>query len=191
MASNGNLTPAQELFAQHVAAGKSQAEAYRNAYPKSGTWKDEAVWVAASKLMANAKVSVRVKELQEKHAAKFDITAERVLLEIARIAFFDPRKLYYPDGSPIPINLLDDDTAAALAGLDIHEEYEGTGKDRKFIGYTKKYKVSEKNAALEKLAKYRGLYELDNKQKTNPLAELLSQLSGNVLGVAKAGEGEK
>jgi phage terminase small subunit len=191
MASNGNLTPAQELFAQHVAAGKSQAEAYRTAYPKSVKWKDSAVWCNASKLMADTKVSQRVEELKAKHATKFEITAERILLEIARIAYFDPRKLYHPDGSPIPINELDDDTAAALAGLDIHEEYEGTGKDRKFIGYTKKYKVSEKNAALDKLAKYRGLYELDNKQKTNPLAELLSQLGGNVLGVAKTGEGDK
>ena len=179
------LTHQQELFAQHVASGKSQAEAYRIAYPKSKNWKPDSVHCKASDLLAsNVRVAERVKELKDKHSAKFEITTERILLEIARIAYFDPRKLYRPDGSPIPINELDDDTAAALAGLDIQEIFEGSGSDRVFVGYTKKYKVAEKNAALEKLAKYKGLYEADNKQKTDPMRELLFPLGGKVMGPA-------
>lgn len=56
------LTPREEKFAQGVADGLSQAEAYRQAFPNSAKWKDEAVWVNASKLMA--KVSLRVEELR-------------------------------------------------------------------------------------------------------------------------------
>lgn len=54
------LTAQQEAFALEVASGKSQAEAYRTAYPKSRAWKDSTVWEQASRLMALSKVSARV-----------------------------------------------------------------------------------------------------------------------------------
>ena len=37
------LSPQRELFAQLVASGKSQAEAHREAYPRSRNWKPDAV----------------------------------------------------------------------------------------------------------------------------------------------------
>lgn len=182
--SDKKLTPAMELFAQHVASGESQAESYRLAKPQSRKWKDATVWKRASEWMALGKVQGRVKEIQASYADRLAISHERVLKEIARLALFDPRRLFNDDGSPKPINELDDDTAAALAGLDVHEEYEGHGDDRVFVGYTKKYKIADKNAALEKLAKHLGLYREDNRQKTDPLRELLQSLGGNVMGVS-------
>jgi len=46
-----DLTPKQEKFAQSVASGKSQADAYRMAY-NAENMKDETVWARASELMA-------------------------------------------------------------------------------------------------------------------------------------------
>ena len=57
------------------------------------------------------------------------------------------------------ITTLDDDTAGALAGLDVLEEYEGSGRDREFVGYTKKYKIADKLRALEALGKHLGLFD--------------------------------
>jgi len=62
------LTPQQELFAQNVAAGKSQAEAYRTAYPRSAKWKS--VHQTASRMMANANISARVDEIRAEIAEK-------------------------------------------------------------------------------------------------------------------------
>lgn len=177
------LTPQQEKFAQAVAGGKSQADAYRDAYPKSKKWKDSSVYAQSSALMADSKVSIRVGELRKAASDIAVVSSARVLQEIARIALFDPRRLFFDDGTPKPITSLDDDTAAALAGLDVTEEFEGSGEDRKFVGYTKKYKIADKNTALEKLAKHLGLYEKDNTQKTNPLAELIRAVSGTSLPV--------
>lgn len=177
MAAKGELTPQQEKFAMGVASGKTQADAYREAYPRSKDWKDSAVHTNASQLMADTKVSQRVAELRERITNTGVASAARVLLEASRIALFDPRKLFRDDGTPKPIRELDDDTAAALAGLDVHEEFEGSGDDRVFVGYTKKYKVADKNAALEKLFKHHGLYEKDNEQKTDPLAELVKAIN--------------
>jgi len=179
------LTGQQEKFALGVASGKTQSDAYREAFPLSKKWKDESVHVNASKLMASTKVQLRVEELKERITNAGIASATRVLLEASRLATFDPRKLFREDGSPKPINELDDDTAAALAGLDVLEEFEGSGDGRVFVGYTKKYKVADKNSALEKLFKHHGLYERDNAQKTDPLVELLRSMNSSPLPVVK------
>lgn len=153
-----SLTSQQEAFAQAVASGKSQSDAYRSAYPKSLKWKPDTVWQSASRLMACDKVSARVEVLRKMITDTGIASASRVLQEASRLALFDPRKLFKEDGSPKPINELDDETAAALAGLEVVEEFEGTGEDRVFVGFTKKYKVADKNSALEKLFKHYGLY---------------------------------
>jgi phage terminase small subunit len=114
-----------------------------------------------------SKTALFMSMLEERRAAVYDdleITTERILKERARLAFFDPRKLFDKDGKPIPIHELDDDTAAALAGLDVMEEYAGSGDERVFIGYTKKYKLADKNASLTSLEKQKGMYEKDNEQ---------------------------
>ena len=173
------LSQQRERFVLEIISGKNQSEAYRIAYPTSLKWKEAAVWSQASQLMANSKVALRVKELREAAANRATFTAADVLRQVWSMASFDVRKLYKADGSPIPIHELDDMTAAAIQGVDIEEEYTGKGEDRVFIGYTKKYKVADKNSAAEKLMKHLGLYELDNKQ-TNPMTDLLASLSGNV-----------
>ena len=58
------LTHQQEAFAQAVASGKSQSEAYRIAYPKSLKWKPDTVWSRASEMMAQRKVSGRVAQIK-------------------------------------------------------------------------------------------------------------------------------
>jgi phage terminase small subunit len=94
----------------------------------------------------------------DERAARTGITADRVLAEIAKLAFFDPRKFFDADGAPIPIHELDDDTAAALAGMNVFEVFEGTGKNRVFVGYTKKYKLTDKRGSLELLGKHLKLF---------------------------------
>lgn len=58
------LTAKQESFAQAIAAGKTQADAYRDAYDAENM-KENSVWTNASKLMADAKVAQRVEELRK------------------------------------------------------------------------------------------------------------------------------
>ena len=84
MARSG-LTSKQEAFAQAVADGMSQADAYRAAY-NTEKFKPEALWVNASKLMADARVSLRVAELRAALAEKALWKREdsvKILAEIA------------------------------------------------------------------------------------------------------------
>lgn len=94
-----------------------------------------------------------------KQANTLEITAERILKERARLAFLDPRKLFDESGAPIPIQDLDPDTAAAIVGMDVLEQYEGSGEDRRFVGYVKKYRLAGKDPSLAALEKRFGLVE--------------------------------
>jgi len=63
------MSPKQEHFAQCIADGMTQADAYRTAYDASNM-KDSSIHVNASKLLADAKVKQRVAELKQKLSAK-------------------------------------------------------------------------------------------------------------------------
>ena len=79
-----------------------------------------------------------------------DISPSRILEELARIAFLDPRKLFDADGNLVPIDKLDEDVARALAGID-HDVIRSDGK---IVGNTTKLKMIQKTQALELLGRY-------------------------------------
>lgn len=85
---------------------------------------------------------------------KCEVTAERVIEELGRIAFSDLRSLYRADGSLRPASEWQDDNARAVASIDTEEIFEGTGQDRKNIGNLRKLKLWSKNHALETLARH-------------------------------------
>lgn len=118
---------------------------------------------------------------QDERLAKMELTEARIEREIARIAFFDPRKMFAPDGRPLAITELDDDTAAVISGLEVLEEWEGRGEDRKLVGIVKKYKISDKNSALERAAKIRAMFGEDNRQRGDPLLALIKQLGATTI----------
>lgn len=164
-----SLTPKQSVFVDEYLIDLNATQAaIRAGYSKKTARQmgDENL----SKPDIQAAIQARMKD----RANRTGIEQDRVLKELARLAFFDVRKLYDADGSPIPIHQLDDDTAAAVAGLDIMEEYEGHGEDRVFVGYTKKYKVNDKNSALTLAMRHLGMLndKLDVKLTSGLGAEL-------------------
>lgn len=89
------------------------------------------------------------------------VKAEDVIKELSRISFFNPKNLF--DGNRIKaITELDDDTAAAISSIKIKADGDI------------EYRMNDKNSALDKLAKHLGLYELDNKQQNQGLADALN-----------------
>jgi hypothetical protein len=81
-----SLTAKQEAFAQAVASGMSQAEAYRTNYDVDPYCKPETVWEEASRVANDRNVSARVTFLKDEIAAKALWTREdsvRTLKDIA------------------------------------------------------------------------------------------------------------
>ena len=106
-------------------------------------------------------VAVEVERRRKADARKLHITQNRNLRELARIGYFDPRRLFHEDGSMKQITELDDDVAAVIAGFD----YEEQGADKNFKRVFK-YKFIPKLPALESLSKYLGLYPAEKVEHT-------------------------
>jgi phage terminase small subunit len=160
------LTQKQEAFALAYCEMGNATSAYQAVYqPKKASTKT--MNEAASRLLKNSKVAARIAEIREKAARNVGLSIERTLLEVARIAYFDKRKLYDPvTGELLPPHRWDDDTAAAISHM-------GRGGPVPF----------DKGSALEKAMKHYGLYERDNKQKADPIAELMKHIATHQQGI--------
>jgi len=86
-------------------------------------------------------------------SANSEWAIQRVLKEVRSLAFIDIRKIFHENGALKDIKDWPEEAARAIAGVDVFEEHEGTGKERTFIGYTKKVKLADKLKALEFLGK--------------------------------------
>jgi len=73
---NGKLTVKQEAFAQKYVELGNASEAYRVACDVGADTTEESIWVSASRMMAGAKVMIRIQELREKLAIRNDVTLD-------------------------------------------------------------------------------------------------------------------
>lgn len=147
------LNPKQEKFVREYLKDLNATQAAIRAGYAPGS-----AMVTGSRLLSHAKVSQAIAEKQGKTLAKLDISVERILLERARLAFFDPAKLLDNTGRPLPFQDIDEDTRRAIAGIDVEDLYDGGGKDREKIGTVVKFKLADKNASLTALEKINGMY---------------------------------
>lgn len=174
---NGDFPPKVRAFIVEYLKDKNATQAYVRAYGCSLATAD----TNGSRLLGNARVRAEVSRLEAEQLASVQhstgITLERTLREVARLAFFDPRRMFDAGGNPLPLHQLDDDTAAVIAGLDVLEEWEGTGDNRVFVGFIKKWKLSDKKGALDMLMKHLGGYKADNEQGGKAAAEALKGLA--------------
>jgi phage terminase small subunit len=141
----------------------------------------------SSRARQKAIEAVDVEELAEIRTRN-NITIESTLVGIARVAFADPRKLFDKDGQPLPIHELDDDTALAIDSIEVIETYAGSGEDRLFTGYVKKYRFSRRGEAQEKLMKHLNGYKDHEKTNgdasANAIVSLLEGMRRSTLPVA-------
>ncbi|HUR65451.1 MAG TPA: terminase small subunit [Chitinophagaceae bacterium] len=113
----------------------------------------------AHDLLKKPEIQLYLANRFKKTASKMEITQERTMLEIGRIAFADVRKVFNEDGSLKSPGDWDDGIAAVIAGIDTEEK---TFFDELLGGSTtirtKKAKLWDKPKALEMLAKHFNLY---------------------------------
>jgi phage terminase small subunit len=78
------LTAKQEKFAQCIIEGKSQADAYRIAYPKQKC-SNKTIWENASRIYNSTKVQARIKELRDQLAKPAIMSAQERLEYLTRV----------------------------------------------------------------------------------------------------------
>jgi phage terminase small subunit len=151
------MTPKQERFvAEYLIDLNATQAAIRAGYS------EKTAYVIGHENLSKPEISAALAAAQQKRAERTEITQDRVLQELARIAFFDLRKLYREDGSLKAMHELDDDAAAVLAGVDVVEMAGGAkidaGEGISHVPmYTKKTKIPDKVAALGLAMRHLGM----------------------------------
>lgn len=146
------MTPKQQRFvAEYLVDLNATQAAIRAGYAKGSAD------VTGARLLGNASVAAAVQAGQAKKLQSLDLTAERTMLEIKRIAFSDIRKLFTDWGGLKPVHELSDDEAALLASVEVLKKNLFAG-DKK-VDTIHKLKVWDKLKALEMLAKHFGVLE--------------------------------
>jgi phage terminase small subunit len=134
---NVSLTAKQRAFVAEYLVDLNATQAAVRAGYSART----AVSIGYENLRKPQIVSV-IQAAQQARSQRTEITADRVLLELGRIAFFDIRKLYDANGNLRRPHELDDDAAAVLAGIDMSTA-----------------KVFDKNAALTLAMRHLGMLQ--------------------------------
>lgn len=99
-----------------------------------------------------AAIAAGMKRMEE----RTEVTQERVIAELARVAFSDLRRVMGPDGSLRKPQEWDHDTAGAIASMECV-----TRGPEEAVEYVHKVKAWDKMAALEKLGRHVGLWKDD------------------------------
>lgn len=144
--------PRHELFCREYAVHKNGTKAYLKAFPgcKSSTARAN-----SSDLLTKADIVTRIREIRRERMEKLEISHERILQELAKLAFLDPRAFYREDGSLLPISEMDPDAVAALEGVKVKTmEIDDEEGPKRFV-HVAEIKHGNKRAALELLMRHR------------------------------------
>lgn len=141
------LTEREEAFVREYLVDFNGVAAVRRAGLKAST--SNAARTAAYKLLHRPSVQAELARRRNAAAQATGITQERVMQELGRIALSDMRRLYGTNGELKPIHELDDDEAAAIAGIEFEEIRVGQAK----LGTLTKVKRWDKTKALEMLCR--------------------------------------
>jgi len=143
-----SLNRKQRRFAQeYVIDLNATQSAIRAGYSKRSAYSQ------GQRLLKHAEVQAEIQQKRNEIAAKNDITIERVLQELAKIAYFNPQKMYDSNNNLLTIPEMPADVAAAIGGVKVLRDG------------TIEYKFIDKKGANDSLMKHLGGFEKDNEQR--------------------------
>lgn len=109
--------------------------------------------------------AIRTRVTQEEieaSAKRLNLSRERILEELAKVAYSDPRNLLTVDGGLKDTSQWDDNTAGAVAGI---ESYDEKARDTgEVLGTVRKIKSWDKIRAIERICKIMG-YDAPEKKE--------------------------
>ena len=142
------LTAKQQRFVDEYLIDMNGAQAaIRAGYSKNGAS------VQAGRMLANANIAEAVAVGRQEMQNRTHVTQDMVVRELARVGLSDIRKMMAPSGHLLPLDQLDDDTARAIASVEVSTKFDDSGDMM-----VHKIKMWDKNSALEKLARHLGMF---------------------------------
>jgi len=146
------LNPKQEAFCSEFPIDHNGTQAaIRAGYSK------KTANVKAAQLLALVNIQERIQHYADKALKRNDITVDRILQEIANIAFIDPQEFFTEYGTLRNIHSMEESARRAISQITVKEERIGSG-DNQEVYEIKTIKPNDKLRALELLGKYKKLF---------------------------------
>jgi phage terminase small subunit len=144
------LTTKKKLFALEYLTDSNATRA-----AKSAGYSEKTAYSQGQRLLKD----VEVQKIIQSKINKIEVTADMVLAEIAKIAFFNVKDIYKEDGSLKSVNELSPDVSCVIAGI-----------ETSLLGITK-YKFHDKSKNLENLGRHFSMFT-DNVKNTVEIYEV-------------------
>jgi phage terminase small subunit len=158
------VTPREAIFYGEYIKDRNGTRA---AMAAGAPLKSAHVW--ATRTLRKPEIRAAVDAWTKSQCAKLEITAELVLQETAKLATYDPGKLYDGEGNRIPVHKLDDHTRAAVCSIEDDTQETPAEKDAEghivkaaIVTRKQKIRMADKGPHLERLGKHLKLFGGDS-----------------------------
>lgn len=155
------MTPKQAIFyGEYIKDGNATRAARVAGAPQSSAH------VEGARMLRNAKVAAAIAAWRSRQISKYEITAEKVIDELWKLATYDSGNLYDQEGNRIPVHLLDDVTRAAVCDVEdetteatkMEAKTEAAPETLRTVKRKQRIRMAEKGQNLERLGKYFKLF---------------------------------
>jgi hypothetical protein len=122
-----------------------------------------------------------IREGREDMIKRLGLQEEAILAEYQKVAFFNIKDMYNEDNTLKQVKDFDNDSAAAIGGIEVLEQFSGVGEQRIKIGETTKLKLIDKIKALDSIRATLGYAAPTKVANTDPDGNKLDQNLTNII----------
>ncbi len=146
-----------EIIADMLFAGVKRKEVvheFAEKYKISESLVDK--WIKVAKVTVAERIKEqedytrsKIKETRDEVINRLGLDFESVMAQYKKLAFFNIKTIFTVDGGMKNVHEMDDDSAAAISGIESYDEKEP--ESGMILGTVRKIKISEKKAALDSI----------------------------------------
>ncbi len=186
------LTDKQKKFVEEYLVDLNATQAAIRAGYKKNTARK-----TGSENLTKPDIQIAIQKARNKLSCKTEITQERVLAEYAKIAFFDPKKLFNDDGSLKQVCEMDDETASVISSFEVAtkivkaDKKDASESISHIESVTSKVKLVDKKGALDSISRHLGMFNdklkvsgtVGHEVKREVVRNILKEIDGSTRGL--------
>lgn len=155
-----NLNDRQERFCEEYLIDCNATKAATRA-----GYSEETAGSQGHDLLKKPEIVDRISQLQRERSERTQITADRVLLELAKIGFSDIKDFLDAGNTIKDLSDMPSDKTSIVSSIKVKKRTMNLDSGETMEQTETEFRLHDKLSALDKIGKHIGLYEKDNGQK--------------------------
>lgn len=148
----GELTPKQKRFVEEYLIDLNATQAAIRAGYSAKTANEQ-----GAQNLAKLSIAKAIQEAMDKRSKKAEITHEKVIAEIAKLAFADIRNIFDEYGNLLPVHMLPESISGSISSVEVVTSKIPGGEPTE-VEHTARIKFWDKKGSLELLGRHLKLF---------------------------------